>query len=111
MTETKEWHNEVILKDLGKFKQIYLVPLADLHEGCRDADHDVSDGYIKWIADTPSAFTILNGDLLNSATKDSTPELYEDLVTPDMAYAKLRERLLPIKDKILMITRGGHEEK
>ena len=46
----------------------------------------------------------------NCAWKDSTPDLFEDLVTPDTAYDALRIRLEPIKDKIIMMTRGGHEE-
>lgn len=100
----------VVMKDLSQFSKAYLVPLADLHEGSRDADHEVSDGYIKWIGERDNAFTILNGDMMNCAWKDSTPELWEDLITPDDAYAHLVTRLSPIKDKILMITRGGHEE-
>jgi len=98
------------MRDLSQFSQIYIVPLADFHEGSRDADHEVSDGYIQWIAERENAFTILNGDMLNCAWKDSTPELWEDLITPDDAYTRLRARLQPIRDKIFMITRGGHEE-
>jgi len=106
----KDYEFSIVTKDLSQFSQIYLVPLSDFHEGSRDADHEVSDGYIKWIAEHENAFTLLNGDMMNCATKDSTPELYEDLVTPDKAFDNLKKRLLPIKDKILMITRGGHEE-
>jgi len=105
-----DYRQRVVLKDLSQFSQIYIVPLADFHEGCHDADHEVSDGYVRWIFEHDNAFTILNGDMMNCATKDSTPELYEDLVTPDQAYKKLLERLTPIKNKILMMTRGGHEE-
>ncbi len=47
---------------------------------------------------------------MNCAWKDSTPERYEDLITPDKAYEQLRELVMPLKDRILMITRGGHEE-
>lgn len=106
---SKNFAQRVILRDLSQFSTIYLIPLADLHEGARDADHEVSDGYIKWIAERDNAFTILNGDMMNCAWKDSTPELFEDLITPDKAYENLRARFMPIKDKILMITRGGHE--
>ncbi len=108
--KSKPFTQRVILKDLSQFSIVYLVPLADLHEGSRDADHEVSDGYIKWIAEHDNAYTLLNGDMMNCAWKDSTPELFEDLITPDRAYENLRARLMPIKDKILMITRGGHEE-
>ncbi len=101
---------QIVVKDLRQYSQIYLVPLADLHIGCRDVALNVIQGYIGWIKEHENAYTILNGDLMNCATKDSTPELYDDLVTPDMAYKQLKALLEPIKSKILMITRGGHEE-
>lgn len=105
----KSYLHQMVMKDLSQFSLVYLIPLSDFHEGARDADHDESDGYINWIKTHDNAFTILNGDMMNCAWKDSTPELWEDLVTPDTAYAQLRARLMPIKNKILMITRGGHE--
>jgi hypothetical protein len=107
---THSWSSQVILKNLTPAPKVFLVPLADLHIGSRDVDLDMVQGYVDWIKANPDAYTIFNGDLMNCADKDSTPELYEDLVTPDMGYAQLREIVLPIKDRVLMITRGGHEE-
>ncbi len=105
----KDYERQIVMKDLSQFSKVYLIPLADFHEGARDADHEISGGYIKWIKDRDNAFAVLNGDMMNCAWKDSTPEMWEDLITLDDAYANLRARLLPIKDKIIMITRGGHE--
>ncbi len=106
----KDYQSQIVMVDLAQFSKVYFVPLADFHEGARDADHEVSDGYIKWIEERDDARTALNGDMMNCAWKDSTPDLFEDLITPDDAYARLVARLMPIKNKILMITRGGHEE-
>lgn len=99
-----------VMKDLIQFSLIYLIPLADFHIGASSADWGAIRGYIDWIKKRDNAFTILNGDLMNCAWKDSTPELYEDLITLDDEYDQLKTILAPIKDKILMITRGGHEE-
>ncbi len=71
----RDYSLRVVLKDLSQFSKVYFVPLADFHEGARDADHEISDGYINWIAEH-DAFTILNGDMMNCAWKDSTPELW-----------------------------------
>lgn len=98
-----------VMKDLSQFSVIYLVPLADFHIGAVNSDLTTIRGYINWIKERDNAYTILNGDLMNCSWKESTPELYEDLITPDDAYAQLVPLLEPIKDKILMITRGGHE--
>ena len=86
------------------------MPLADFHIGTSACASDVIEGYINWIASHENAYTLLNGDLMNCATKDSTPELYDDLIRPDDAYIKVRAMLMPVKNKVLMITRGGHEE-
>lgn len=106
----KDYQQQVILKDLVQYSLVYLVPLADFHIGCRDVAIDAIRGYIEWIKNRNNAFTVLNGDMLNCATKDSSAELYDDLTTPDAAYAVARELLMPIKNRILMITRGNHEE-
>lgn len=106
----KDYAYQIILKDLSKFSKVYLVPLSDFHIGCGHTALDIIQGYLDWIKETKEAFTILNGDLLNGATKTSSAELFEDLITPDKAYEQLRAMLMPIKNKILMITRGGHEE-
>lgn len=106
----RDYRYQIAMKDLTQYSVVYLIPLADLHIGCRDVDLDTIQGYIDWIRNHNNAFTILNGDLMNCAWKDSTPELYDDLTTPDKAYEQLRELLMPIRNRVLMITRGGHEE-
>jgi hypothetical protein len=106
----RDYQQQIILKDLSQFSQIYLVPLADWHIGDKNAAVDIIQGYINWIAERDNAFTILNGDLMNAAWKESSAELYDDLITPDQAYAKVRDLCQPIRDKVLMITRGNHEE-
>ena len=98
------------MKDLSQFSQIYLIPLADFHIGAHGVALGVIQGYLDWIKEHNNAFTILNGDLMNCAGKDTSPDLWEDLITLDDAYAQVRDLLMPIKKKILMITRGGHEE-
>lgn len=106
----RDYQQQVVMKDLSQFSKVYLVPLADWHIGDKNSAIDVIQGYIDWVAERDNAFTILNGDLMNAAWKESTSELYEDLITPDQAYAQVRELCQPIRDKILMITRGNHEE-
>ncbi len=106
----RDYQERVVMKDLKEFSLIYLIPLADFHIGCREVSFEKLSGYIDWIKRRPNAFTLLNGDMMNCAWKDSTPELFEDLITLDDEYDQLKAILTPIKDKILMVTRGGHEE-
>ncbi len=106
----RNYNQQVVLKDLSEFNVVYLVPIADSHLGSQGIDLDKLNGYVQWIKERDNAFTILNGDIINGATKGSSAELYDDLVTPDDAYNQAREIFMPIKDKVLMVTRGNHEE-
>jgi len=104
---------KIIRADLTKHDFIYLVPLSDMHIGAPQTDIDAIKGYIDWIAGEENAYTLLNGDLFNAATKQSTPELYEyeDMVTPDKELLMLEALLKPIAKKILAACAGGHELK
>lgn len=104
---------KIIKADLTKHDFIYLVPLSDFHIGAPQTDIDAIKGYIDWIAHHRNAYTLLNGDLFNAATKQSTPEIYEyeDMVTPDQELLMLEGLLKPIAKKILAACAGGHELK
>ncbi len=104
---------KIIKADLSKHKFIYLVPLSDMHIGAPQTDIDAIKGYIEWIRTHKNAYTLLNGDLFNAATKQSTAELYEydEMVTPDKELLMLEALLKPIKNKILAACTGGHELK
>ena len=105
----RDYSQRIIMKDLRQFSKVYFIPLSDWHIGTTVAI-DTIKGYIDWIKARDNAFTLLNGDLMNCATKESSAELFDDLVTPDATYKVVRELCEPIKDKIIMITRGNHEE-
>ena len=109
-TKEKDYYRQVILKDLSQHSLVYLVPLSDFHIGVKNPPLGKIQGYIDWIKNRPNAFTILNGDMINGATKDTSAELYDDLITPDQAYDQVLELLLPIRHRVLMVTRGNHEE-
>lgn len=104
---------KIIRADLTKHDYIYLVPLSDFHIGAPQTNIDAIKGYIDWIARHKNAYTLLNGDLFNAATKQSTPELYEydEMITPDQELLMLEALLKPIRKKILAACSGGHELK
>ena len=104
---------KIIKADLTKHDFIYLVPLSDFHIGAPQTDIDAIKGYVDWIASKKNAYTLLNGDLFNAATKQSTAELYEydEMITPDKELLMLEGLLKPIANKILAACSGGHELK
>jgi predicted phosphodiesterase len=100
----------VIKVNLPKsLKQIKIVPLADIHFGDPNCNVTALRKVINYIKDTPDCYCILNGDLINNATKNSCSDIYAEFVPPSKQLEQVSELLNPIKDKILCITGGNHE--
>lgn len=106
----RSFDQRIVMRDLSEFSKAYLLPLGDFHLGNPYVALDIIQGYIDWIKHRENAFTILMGDLMNCAGLDTAASIFEDLTTPDTAYDQVVKLLMPIKDKILMIILGNHEE-
>ena len=92
-------------------KQIELHTFADEHIG--DANSDIArlKERIKYVAETPNAYCILNGDILDNASRSSIGDI-ETRELNIMEQIKTGVELFtPIKDKILCITNGNHENR
>lgn len=92
-------------------KEVEVHTLADLHIGDRFSNKEGIKERIQYIKDTPNAYCILNGDLMNNATKTSVSDSYAEELTPMEQVEMCVELLEPIKDKILAITSGNHEKR
>lgn len=95
-------------KDL---KQIELHTFADEHIG--DANSDIArlKERIKYVAETPNAYCILNGDILDNASRTSIGDIeVRELNIMEQIKTGV-ELFTPIKDKILCITNGNHENR
>lgn len=100
---------KVIKRDLGNFKEIKLICLSDFHIGDALCNLKLIRQVLNDIKDSPNTFIILNGDLMNNATKSSVSDVYAEQMTPTEQILKLCELLEPVKDKILVIHQGNHE--
>lgn len=103
---------KVIKKDIkGKIDRLTIIPIADVHLGDKQADLKAFKDTIERIKNDPNTFTILNGDLCNIALKNSRSDVYAEDITPMEQVLKIIEFLEPIKDKILVMSNGNHEER
>lgn len=93
------------------FDEVILVPIADTHDSDAFADEKYVDDRIKLIEETPNAFALLNGDLMNMATKSSKSDVYSDKYGPDEQLDRCVERFYPIREKILGVSEGNHERR
>jgi len=98
-----------IKHSLGDFDQIEILPLADLHIGDIHSDGKKINEWLAYIKDTPNCFTILNGDLMNTAIKTSVSDTYLETLTPMEQLKQCVKLFEPLREKILLITQGNHE--
>lgn len=94
-----------------EFTHILLLPLSDLHIGDPQCNMDDFLSCRKWIEETPNAFVILNGDMMNTAIKSSVSDVYAEAMSPNEQIKLAVKLLSPIKDRILAVTSGNHEHR
>lgn len=85
--------------------------LSDWHIGDNSCDMALIKAEVEHIKATPNAYCILNGDLCNTALKTSVSDIYSEKLSPMEQLNMCVELLEPIKEKILLITSGNHENR
>lgn len=56
-------------------------------------------------------YVVLNGDLMNTALKNSKSDVYKDTLKPSEQLELLKKELMPIKHRILAATNENHENR
>ena len=103
---------KVIHHTLSKeFKELQILPLADLHLGDIHSDGKKILEAIEYIRTTPNCYTILNGDLMDSAIKSSIGDIYGANLQPMMQLEQAVKLFGDISEKILAVTPGNHEAR
>ncbi len=97
--------------DLPYAEKIEIHPMSDLHIGDMHCDYKSILARIEYIKNTPNAYCILDGDLMDMAIATSVGDTYGAGIQP-MEQLKHCVRLFePIKDKILAVLPGNHENR
>ena len=84
---------------------------ADLHIGDVHSDEKDIIERIKYVENTPNAYIVLNGDLMNNATKTSISDNYAEKIPPMEQIARIVDIFAPVKDRIIAVTSGNHENR
>ena len=94
-----------------KIKRLYIIPISDVHLGDKQLNMKLLKETIKRIKEEKNTYTIINGDICNCALKNSKSDVYEDDLSPMEQLNKMVDLIEPIKDKILVISTGNHEDR
>lgn len=94
-----------------KTNNIKLYILSDVHLGDANVDIQTLTKIINFIKDTPECYCILLGDILNTALKNSKTDIYSETLSLVEAQKLAIELFTPIKDKIIAMTPGNHENR
>jgi predicted phosphodiesterase len=94
-----------------ELESIQIKIFGDEHIGDEHCDLKRLKERIEYVANTKNAYCVLNGDVIDNATKTSIGDTYAAEFNP-MEQLKTAVALFePIKDKILVITHGKHEAR
>lgn len=94
-----------------ELENVELHIFADEHFGDEQCDVKRLLQRIEYVKNTPNAYCILNGDILDNATRTSIGDTYTQEFNPMEQLQRAVDIFEPIKDKILCITHGNHENR
>lgn len=91
---------------------ITIFPISDVHYGALEHKQKEWSDFCKMIEQTPNAYIILGGDLINNNVRTcGFINPYDELVRPREQKKQMVEFLAPIKDRILCAVSGNHEAR
>ena len=102
---------KIITHDLAQFEILEIYPLADVHVGDPLQDKKRLKQFMDEILEQENRYVIVNGDIINNAVRHGVSDIYAEELNPNEQIDETVSLLAPIKDRILVITEGNHENR
>lgn len=99
----------IINHKFPKNDDLTLYAVADVHLGAKECMEREFFEFIDMVKETPNAYLLLAGDLINNATKSSVSNCFDDIYRPSEQKKMMATILEPVRDRILCGTSGNHE--
>lgn len=100
---------ELITHKFPDREDITIFPIADVHLGAKECMEEEFFGFIDAISKQPNAYVVLDGDLINNATRNSVSNVFEERYRPADQKRLMAKILEPVRDRILVGVPGNHE--
>lgn len=99
--------------DLPYADKIEIHPMADLHIGDAHCDYKSILERIEYIKNTPNAYVILDGDLMDTAIASSVGDTYGATLSPMDQLKECVKLFKPLAEagKVLAVLPGNHEQR
>lgn len=92
-------------------RDLKIYAVADLHVGSAEFMERVWLDFQARLQHEPDSRLIIVGDMMNNALKNSVSNVYAEKMRPREQKAWLLKQLCPVRDQILCITPGNHEDR
>lgn len=103
--------DEIIVFDVPENVDLHIYPLADLHVGAPEFNLSAWVQFKKKVLADPVGYLVVAGDLMNNGLKSSVTNCYEETMRPREQKQWLCGELDALKDKILCVVPGNHENR
>lgn len=91
--------------------EITIYPVADVHLGAVEHCETEWQAFLRRV-EAENAYLILAGDLLNNSTRGTRfANPFDEVLRPRDAKHRMVEYLKPLKDRILCVVSGNHEQR
>lgn len=100
-----------IIKSFPNNDDITIYPIADLHIGASECMVKAWGEFKKRLSNEPNSYICILGDMMNNGLKNSLTNVYEEKMRPREQRDWIYEQLSDIKDKIISINSGNHENR
>jgi len=95
-----------------KGPELELIPIGDIHYGSKECNIKKIKENVQYVKDNKNARVVLMGDLVDIALRDSVGAgTFDNNFEPEEQIDGIIELLMPIKNKILCLIGGNHEER
>lgn len=95
----------------GDLAELEIHPLADLHIGDMACNYKAILDKLEYIKNTPNAYCVLDGDLMDTAIASSIGDTYASTHNPMEQLQECVKLFTPLKDKIIAVVGGNHENR
>ena len=91
--------------------RLEILPLSDLHIGDPGFNEPALKNYLRYVQAEQNRYILLNGDVINNATKGSVSDIYAETMPPRRQIEHAADLLAPVADRVLGIVSGNHERR